>query len=68
VKKDRPNLKVGAVGKITEHTQAEDIVKRGVDLIFMGREILRDPHWPLKAAKEFRIIVDWPLQYERARL
>ncbi len=59
----------GAVGLITEPAQAEDIVSRGdADVVILARELLRDPHWPLRAARELGVDVRWPSQYERAKL
>ena len=59
----------GAVGIITTPEQAETILQNGqADLIFMAREMLRDPYFPLRAARE--LCYDemlWPLQYERAK-
>ncbi len=58
-----------AVGLITEAQQANDIVVNGeADLVMLARELLRDPYWPLHAAKDLGIDVPWPLQYERAKL
>lgn len=58
----------GAVGLITGAAQAEEIISEGkADLILMGRELLRNPYFPLKAAKEAGIQIPWPLQYLRAR-
>jgi 2,4-dienoyl-CoA reductase-like NADH-dependent reductase (Old Yellow Enzyme family) len=43
-------IATGAVGLITEPAQADTIVAEGrADLVLMGRELLRDPHWPLRA-------------------
>ena len=57
-----------AVGLITEPTHAEAILAAGdADVVLMGRELLRDPYWPLRAASELGVEVDWPAQYERAR-
>ena len=59
---------VGAVGMITEPKQAADIVASGqADLVLLARELLRDPHWPLRAATELGVDMTWPSQYERAR-
>ena len=59
----------GAVGQITSAEQAEQILKEGkADLILFGRESLRDPYLPLHAAKELNVDVDWPLQYQRAKI
>lgn len=60
---------VGAVGLITEPTQAEQIIqKEQADVVFVGRELLRDPHWPLRAAQQLKQQVLWPPQYLRAKL
>ncbi len=59
----------GAVGLITDPRQAEEIVREGrADLVLLGRELLRNPHWPLAAARELGVDGPWPPQYERARL
>jgi 2,4-dienoyl-CoA reductase-like NADH-dependent reductase (Old Yellow Enzyme family) len=56
-----------AVGLITEPAQAEAIVAEGqADLVLLARAVLREPHWPLQAAKVFGATVEWPGQYERA--
>ena len=58
----------GAVGQITEPVQAEKVLADGeADVVLLARELLRDPHWPLRAAAELGDDVDWPPQYERAR-
>jgi len=45
-------IATAAVGMITEPEQADEIVREGrADLVLLGREFLRDPHWPLRAAK-----------------
>jgi 2,4-dienoyl-CoA reductase-like NADH-dependent reductase (Old Yellow Enzyme family) len=57
----------GAVGFITEPFQAEQIVATGqADVVFLGREMLRDPYWPLHAAGKLHAGVTWPNQYLRA--
>ncbi len=61
-------IATGAVGLITEPKQAEDILASGqADVVLLARELLRDPHWPLRAAAELGAEVTWPPQYERAR-
>ena len=58
----------GAVGLITESTQAEKVLVDGeADVVLLARELLRDPHWPLRAATELGDVVAWPVQYDRAR-
>lgn len=67
IKKETTML-TGAVGMITTAQQAEDILQNGqADLIIMARELLRDPYFPLNAAKEFGVDVEWPEQYARAK-
>jgi len=57
-----------AVGLITEPEQADAIVRAGqADLVFLARELLRDPYWPLHAATALGVEVTWPVQYERAK-
>ena len=59
----------GAVGLITEPQQAEQIVATGAaDVVFLARALLRDPHWPLTAARVLGGEIEWPIQYVRARL
>ena len=61
-------LPVAAVGMITEPQQAEDILQAGqADAVLLGRELLREPSWPQRAARELGERIDWPAQYERAR-
>jgi 2,4-dienoyl-CoA reductase-like NADH-dependent reductase (Old Yellow Enzyme family) len=57
----------GAVGLITTPEQADAVVRAGqADLVLLARQLLRDPHWPLRAAKALGVPVRWPVQYERA--
>ena len=61
-------IATGAVGLITEPLQAEQIVSTGqADAILLAREFLRDPYWPLHAARVLGVNVSWPKQYERAK-
>ncbi|WP_245128593.1 NADPH dehydrogenase NamA [Mucilaginibacter straminoryzae] len=65
--KKEAGILTGAVGLITNAAQAEEILSSGqADLIFMARELLRDPHFPLRAAHELGEKIKWPSQYERA--
>ncbi|WP_139855898.1 NADH:flavin oxidoreductase/NADH oxidase [Aequorivita sinensis] len=67
--KKEANILTGAVGQITTAEQSEAILKEGkADLIFYGRESLRDPHFALRAAKELNADIEWPIQYQRAKL
>ncbi len=59
----------GAVGMITESRQAEEIIAREqADVVILARELLRDPYWPLRAARELGVDVTWPDQYLRAKV
>lgn len=61
-------IATGAVGLITEPAQAEEIVASGkADAVLLARELLRDPHWPLRAAAALGDAGPWPRQYLRAR-
>ena len=61
-------IATAAVGLITEPAQAERIVRDGdADLVFMAREMLRNPHWPLLAASALGGDAPWPPQYVRAK-
>lgn len=57
-----------AVGLITMPETAEEIVRNGrADLVAFGRELLRDPYWPLRAARALGHDLPWPRQYQRAK-
>jgi 2,4-dienoyl-CoA reductase-like NADH-dependent reductase (Old Yellow Enzyme family) len=57
-----------AVGLITEPAQADEIVHREqADLVLLARESLRDPYFPLRAARALGVDGPWPAQYLRAR-
>jgi len=61
-------IAVGAVGLITAAEQAEQIVATAkADVVFLARELLRDPYWPLHAAQKLGVDVAWPVQYERGK-
>ena len=63
----KASIATGAVGMITEPEQAEAILSSGqAELVFLARELLRDPYWPIRAAKQFGAPVHPPEQYERA--
>ncbi|NLZ48395.1 MAG: NADPH dehydrogenase NamA [Clostridiales bacterium] len=61
-------LAVMAGGLLTTSEECEGVLaKEKADMIFLGRELLRNPYWPLKAASELQVEVPWPKQYERGR-
>jgi 2,4-dienoyl-CoA reductase-like NADH-dependent reductase (Old Yellow Enzyme family) len=61
------NILTGAVGMITSSTQGAHIIGTGqADAVIIAREFLRDPYWPLRAARELGEPISWPVQYLRA--
>ena len=61
-------IPTGAVGLIRSAWQADHILRTGqADVVILARELLRNPYWPLAAARELGVQVSWPVQYERAR-
>ncbi|WP_442589546.1 NADPH dehydrogenase NamA [Pedobacter sp. AW31-3R] len=66
--KQEVGILTGAVGLITDAHQSEAILQEGkADLIFLARELLRDPYFPHHAAHELEDEIKWPDQYERAK-
>ena len=65
--RNQANIPTGSVGLITHAVQAEQIVGTGqADAVLLAREMLRDPYWPLHAARILDREVPWPRQYLRA--
>lgn len=63
------NLPVIAGGLITEPVMAEEILQnKRADMVYIGRELLRNPYWALHAAKKLNANIMWPPQYERAKI
>ena len=57
------------VGMITDGVQANDIIERGEgDMVLLAREFLRDPHFPMRAARELKYDMTYAPQYQRAKL
>ena len=64
----KSGIMTGAVGLITSSGQAESILKEGrADLIILGRELLRNPYFPLYASRDLNEEISWPNQYLRAK-
>ena len=62
--RDEAGILTGAVGLITEPRQANEIITGGdADLVFVGRELLREPYWALKAQQELGAEPSWPVPY-----
>lgn len=65
--KKEAGILTAAVGMITAPEQADQIVRNGeADMVFLARELLRDPYWPLHAARRLGQKVSPPVQYGRA--
>jgi len=61
-------IATAAVGFITDPAQAEQIVAgEQADAVFLARQLLRDPYWPLHAAQALKVDISWPNQYLRAK-
>lgn len=60
-------IATGAVGMLTDPAQVETILTtEQADMVFLARELLRDPYWPRRAAQELGVKIKPPVQYERA--
>eukprot|EP00457_Paulinella_chromatophora_P007191 gb/GEZN01007212.1/.p1 GENE.gb/GEZN01007212.1/~~gb/GEZN01007212.1/.p1 ORF type:complete len:481 (-),score=52.75 gb/GEZN01007212.1/:123-1385(-) len=60
------NLRVGAVGLLTEPEQCEEVLVNGdADLVILARQFLREPYFPLRAAHQLGVSVSWVPQNER---
>ncbi|WP_422923941.1 NADH:flavin oxidoreductase/NADH oxidase [Singulisphaera sp. PoT] len=57
-------IATGAVGLIIEPNEANDIICRGdADLVFVGRQLLREPYWAIRAESEMDVEPTWPISY-----
>jgi 2,4-dienoyl-CoA reductase-like NADH-dependent reductase (Old Yellow Enzyme family) len=66
--KKEAGIMTAAVGMITTESEAESILRsEHADMVLMARQLLRDPYFPLHAAKEAGVEIQWPVQYERAK-
>ncbi|PCH33989.1 FMN-linked oxidoreductase [Wolfiporia cocos MD-104 SS10] len=66
IKKVYPNLSIGTVGLITDPLQAESYLRDGkADVVFLARELIRTPEWPLLAARKLGIAIKPANQHER---
>jgi 2,4-dienoyl-CoA reductase-like NADH-dependent reductase (Old Yellow Enzyme family) len=60
-------IATGAVGLLTDSAQVQTILStEQADMVFLARELLRDPYWPRRAAQELGVRIKGPVQYERA--
>ena len=61
-------IPVATVGGITEPEHADALIRNErADLVALGREMLRNPYWPLQAAHELDAEIEWPPQYRRGQ-
>jgi 2,4-dienoyl-CoA reductase-like NADH-dependent reductase (Old Yellow Enzyme family) len=66
--KKEAGIPTGAVGLITTPEMADEIIRnQRADLVSLGRELLRNPYWPLGAARALGVDLEWPVQYRRAK-
>lgn len=66
--KKEAGILTGAVGIITKPLEANAIIENGqADIVLLARQFLRDPYFPLHAAKVLNVDIPWPVQYERAK-
>ncbi|RYG69797.1 oxidoreductase, partial [archaeon] len=66
--RNEAGIATGAVGMISTAAEAEGILQQQqADLVLLARQSLRDPNFPLHAARELGVDVAWPLQYELAK-
>jgi 2,4-dienoyl-CoA reductase-like NADH-dependent reductase (Old Yellow Enzyme family) len=65
--RNQAGIATAAVGLITEAKHADEIIRgEQADVVLLGRELLRDPHWPQRAARELGVTPPVPPQYLRA--
>jgi 2,4-dienoyl-CoA reductase-like NADH-dependent reductase (Old Yellow Enzyme family) len=66
--REKAGIAVSGVGLITEPEFADFILSSGTaDMVSLGRELLRNPYWPLEAAHKLGVDIEWPKQYLRAK-
>jgi 2,4-dienoyl-CoA reductase (NADPH2) len=62
--REEAEVLTAAVGLITEPAQASEVITSGsADLVMIGRELLRDPYWALRAQQALGQEPSWPTQY-----
>jgi 2,4-dienoyl-CoA reductase-like NADH-dependent reductase (Old Yellow Enzyme family) len=62
--RDETGVMTGAVGMITEVEHADGVITGGdADLVFLARELLREPYWALKAEQALGAEPSWPTPY-----
>ncbi len=67
--KKETEILTGGIGFIIAPEQAENIIRtEQADIVFLAREMLRNPYWALNAAKKLNVDIEWPKQYLGAKL
>jgi 2,4-dienoyl-CoA reductase-like NADH-dependent reductase (Old Yellow Enzyme family) len=62
--RDEAKIRTGGLGLITDPQFADEIITSGqADLVFIGRELLREPYWAIKAQHAMEVEPTWPMQY-----
>jgi 2,4-dienoyl-CoA reductase-like NADH-dependent reductase (Old Yellow Enzyme family) len=62
--RNEAEIRTGGVGLISEPQYADEIITSGqADLVFIGRELLREPYWAIKAQHAMEVEPTWPTQY-----
>lgn len=66
--KEMTGLPVAVGGLLSDARGVETLIAENkADMVYLGRELLRNPYWALYAAKELNVDLEWPKQYERAK-
>lgn len=67
--KHASSVVISTVGMITDAVQANEIIESGkADAVMIARAALRNPRWPLQAARELGVDIQWPVQIERGKI
>ena len=62
--REEVGIRTGAVGLISDPQYADDIITSGqANLVFLARELLREPYWAIKAQHALEEEAVWPTQY-----
>ena len=62
--REEAKIRTGGLGLITDAQYADEIITSGqADLVFIGRELLREPYWAIKAQHSMGEEPAWPIQY-----
>jgi 2,4-dienoyl-CoA reductase-like NADH-dependent reductase (Old Yellow Enzyme family) len=63
----KSGLATVALGGVSTPGQADELIRDGAaDVVAIGRHLLLDPYWPLRAAESLGTTAPWPRQYQSA--